>query len=360
MSRFDAIGAAIVGTGFMAAVHADALRRLGVRVVGVVGSEFERASAAARERGLPPAAATLDELLQRDDVDVIHVTSPNHLHATHATAAIVAGKHVVCEKPLAGTLAEADELVSLAEMSGRVCAVNFNNRYQGQARVLRALRAGGALGPVHAVRGSYLQDWLLRESDWNWRVDAALGGPMRAVGDIGVHWFDLAEHVSGQRVTEVYAQTTRIHQARGGRRVETEDAADVLLRFDSGASGVVSISQVAAGRLNALTLEIDGADAAARWHSERADELWVGRRDRPTEVWPRRPGSPAPGVPPHLPPGHTEGFADAFVHLYSDVYASVEGDAADYPTFADGRRAVAFADAVGRSAVEGRWTPIAD
>lgn len=359
MSRFGERGAAIVGTGFMAAVHADALRRLGVRVVGVVGSDLERASVAVHDRALPPAAATLDDLIERDDVDVVHVTSPNHVHAAHVTAAITAGKHVVCEKPLAATLAEADELVALAETSGRVCAVNFNNRYHGQARALRALRAGGTLGAIHAVRGSYLQDWLLRESDWNWRIDAAQGGPMRAVGDIGVHWFDLAEHVSGLRVTEVCAQTARIHQTRGGRPVETEDAADVLLRFDSGACGVVSISQVAAGRLNALTLGIDGADAAAVWHSERGEELWVGRRNHPAEIWPRRPGVPPSGVSPDLPSGHVEGFADAFVRLYSEVYAAVEGDAADYPTFADGRRAVAFADAVGRSAAEGRWMPIA-
>jgi predicted dehydrogenase len=360
VSRFGGFGAAIIGTGFMAAVHADALRRLGVRVIGVVGSDLERASAAVREGALPPAAASLDELLREADVDVIHVTSPNHLHATHVHAAIAAGKHVVCEKPLAATLAQADELVSLAEASGRVCAVNFNNRYHGQVQELRALRTGGSLGPIHAVRGSYLQDWLLLESDWNWRVDATMGGSSRAVGDIGVHWFDLAEYVTGHRVTEVCAQLTQIHQRRGGRAVETEDAADVLLRFDGGVRGIVSVSQVSAGRLNALALEVDGADAAAVWKSERGEELWVGRRDQPAEVWPRRRQTAAPGVLPHLPAGHVEGFVDAFVRLYADVYAAVAGEAAEHPTFADGRRAVAFADAVRRSAAEGRWMPIAD
>jgi predicted dehydrogenase len=360
VSRFAALGAAIVGTGFMAGVHADALRRLGVRVVGCVGSRPEKARAAARARALPEPVERLEELLERADVHVVHVTSPNHAHAEHVRAALAAGKHVVCEKPLARTIAEADELTALAAAAGRLCAVNLNNRFYGQVQELRELRRTGALGDVHTVHGSYLQDWLLREADWNWRVDAAQGGPLRAVGDIGVHWLDLAEHVTGERIAAVCAATMRLHPQRAGRTVETEDAAHVLLRFANGACGTVAISQVAAGRLNALSLEVHGTAAAAAWMSERAEELWIGRRDEPAEVRSRAPRAAVAGAPPHLPPGHPEGFADTFVRLHAAVYGAALGDETEYPTFADGRRAAALTDAIGRSAAEGRWVPIAD
>jgi predicted dehydrogenase len=360
LSRFATLGAAIVGTGFMAGVHADALRRLGVRVVGCVGSRPERARTAALSRALPEPVDRLEELLERADVDVVHVTSPNHAHVGHVRAALAAGKHVVCEKPLAPTIAEADELTALAAAGGRVCAVNLNNRFHGQVQELRELQRAGALGDVHTVHGSYLQDWLLRAADWNWRVDAEQGGPLRAVGDIGVHWLDLAEHVTGERIAAVCAETMRLHPRRDGRVVETEDAAHVLLRFANGARGTVAISQVAAGRLNALSLEVHGTAAAAAWGSERPEELWIGRRDEPAELRSRAPRAAAAGAPPHLPPGHPEGFSDTFVRLYAAVYGAALGDETEYPTFADGRRAAALTDAIGRSAAEGRWVPIAD
>ncbi len=360
MSRFAGLGAGIVGTGFMASMHADALRRLGVRVAAVVGRDVDSARASTRARNLPEPLATLDELFARPDVDVVHVTSPNHLHAEHVCAALEAGKHVVCEKPLAPTVEDADHLVALAATSGRVCAVNFNNRFHGQVEELRSLQASGALGPVHAVHGSYLQDWLLRDTDWNWRVDAALGGPLRVVGDIGVHWIDLAEYVAGVRVEAVCAETARLHEHRGGRAVDTEDAAYVLLRFADGARGSLTLSQVSAGRLNELSIQVDGALGAAAWASGRAEELWIGRRDTPGELHSRRQRMAVEGAPPHLPPGHPEGLPDTFVRLYAAVYGAVLGDDTSYPTFADGRRAVAVTDAIGRSAAEGRWVPIAD
>jgi len=360
MSRFEQLGAGIVGTGFMASMHADALRRLGVRVVAVAGRDLERARSVCRARALPEPVATVAELVALPDVDVVHVTSPNHLHGEHVRAALAAGKHVICEKPLAQTVEEADELVALAAASNRICAVNFNNRFHVQVQELRSLQASGALGPVHAVHGSYLQDWLLRDGDWNWRVDAALGGPLRVVGDIGVHWLDLAEHAAGVRVSAVFAETARLHERRGGRTVDTEDAAYVLLRFGGGARGSLTLSQVSAGRLNELTIQVDGTLGAAAWASARAEELWVGRRDTPAELHSRAQRATVDGAPPHLPPGHPEGLPDTFVRLYAAVYGAVLGDETDYPTFADGRRAVTLTAAIGRSAAEGRWVPIAD
>jgi predicted dehydrogenase len=360
MNRFAGLGAGIVGTGFMASMHADALRRLGVRVAAVVGRDLENARSSARAHALPEPVATLDELVALPEVDVVHVTSPNHLHGEHVCAALTAGKHVICEKPLATTVEEADELVAFAAASGRVCAVNFNNRFHGQVQALRSLRASGALGPVLAVHGSYLQDWLLRDTDWNWRIDATLGGPLRVVADIGVHWLDLAEHAAGVRVAAVCAETARIHEYRDGRAVDTEDAAYVLLRFDGGARGSLTLSQVSAGRLNELSIQVDGALGAAAWASARAEELWVGGRDAPAELHSRMPQAAVDGAPPHLPPGHPEGLPDTFVRLYAAVYGAVLGDDTEYPTFADGRRAVAVTAAIGRSAAEGRWVPIAD
>ncbi|HEX7083788.1 MAG TPA: Gfo/Idh/MocA family oxidoreductase [Gaiellaceae bacterium] len=356
---FADVRAAIVGTGFMAWVHADALRRLGVQLTGVVGSSHERALAQAERSALPAPYADLDAMLSDPSVDVVHITTPNHVHFEHASAALRAGKHVICEKPLATTVAEADELVELAGASGKICAVNFNNRYYGQVQELRRLIAAGELGRIYAVHGIYLQDWLLGSSDWNWRIDPALGGPLRVVADIGVHWLDLAEFVTGLRVEAVLADLARFIDPRGGRSVETEDAAFALLRFAGGGRGTLTLSQVSAGRKNRLGLEIDGSEAAAAWISETCEELWIGRRHAPSTIGAREPRLVAPGSRPELPPGHTEGFTDTFMRLYAAVYSAILGAPSDgFPTFDDGRRAVMLADAVGRSARAERWVPI--
>jgi predicted dehydrogenase len=302
------IRAAVAGTGFIGVVHVDALRRLGIEVTGVVGSTPERAAEKARTAGLPPPYPSFEAMLEDPRVDVVHLTTPNHLHFEQASAALAAGKHVVCEKPLGMDSTETAELLRLAERSGLVHAVNFNIRFYPQNQEARARVDAGAIGDVRLVSGGYLQDWLLRDTDWNWRLDPAAGGSLRAVGDIGSHWLDLVTFITGRHVEAVMADLSTFIPVRrqptgpvetfsGGAAgetvdaaMETEDAAGILLRFEGGARGVMTVSQVSAGRKNRLNWEVDGTDSALSWHSEAPEELWVGHRDRPNELLLRDPG----------------------------------------------------------------------
>ena len=362
MKSFDEIGAAVVGTGFIGAVHVDALRRLGVQVHGVVGSSHERASARAREAGLPPAYTTFETMLADKRVDVVHITSPNHLHHRHAKAALEAGKHVVCEKPLAMTSVESADLVRVAEKSGLVHAVNYNLRFYPVCQHVHGMVAGDALGDVRLVSGHYLQDWLLDDSDWNWRVDPAQGGELRAVGDIGTHWMDLTSFLLGKKIDSVMADLATFIERRKGHEVTTDDAATILVRYQGGARGAFAVSQVSPGRKNSLVFEIDGAKSSAAWNSERPDELLIGHRGRPNEVLLRDPAilneDGRRGT--WLPGGHAEGFGETFKALYAAVYRAVgEGrPAAGYPTFADGHDAMLVLEAVARSSKEQRWVDV--
>ncbi|HSC92002.1 MAG TPA: Gfo/Idh/MocA family oxidoreductase, partial [Gaiellaceae bacterium] len=371
--------AAVVGTGFVGAIHVDALRRLGIEVVGVVGSSPERARS---KPGLPPAFDGFEAMLADDRVDVVHLATPNHLHHPQAKAALAAGKHCVCEKPLALTSEQSAELLELGEASGLVHATNFNLRFYPQVQQARALVGDGAVGTVWNVHGGYLQDWLLLETDWNWRLEPDRGGALRAVADIGSHWLDLVQFVTGLRVTEVLADLATTIPVRrrprgevetfaGAADVEredapmsTEDLANLVLRFDSGARGSAVVSQVSAGRRNSLRFELDGAAGALAWDSERAEELWLGHRSRPNETLLRDPSLMAPEAAGRtgLPAGHAEGYADTFKELYRAVYAAVEagGPAAepDYPTFAAGHAANVLGDAIARSSRERRWVDV--
>jgi predicted dehydrogenase len=379
--RIQDIGAAVVGTGFIGAVHVEALRRLGVQVRGVVGSSSARARERSEALGLPPAYDSFEAMLADPGVQAVHVTTPNHLHHPQARAALAAGKHVVCEKPLARTSAESADLKAAAEASGLVHAVNFNLRFYPVCQHLHQLVREGGLGEVRLVTGHYLQDWLLRDTDWNWRLEPDLGGDLRAVGDIGTHWMDLATYLTGRPIEAVMADLatflkvrrqpagpTETFGATAGetvpRAIGTEDAATILLRWQGGARGVLAVSQVSPGRKNALRLELDGAAAAACWESERPDELWLGHRDRPNELLLRDPSllNARGRAAASLPGGHAEGFADTFKALYRAVYAAVAAGAPpaapDYPTFADGHDEVLVTEAVARSAREGRWTRV--
>ena len=380
MKSITEIGAAVVGTGFIGVVHVEALRRHGVQVHGVVGSSLERAMTKSRQLGLPPAYKSFEAMLADPRVDVVHITSPNHLHYTHAKAVLAAGKHVVCEKPLAMTSSESAELVELAEATGRVHAVNFNIRFYPLCQHLHGLVAEGGLGEVRLVSGHYLQDWLLLDTDWNWRLEPELGGDLRAVADIGSHWMDLTTFLTGKRITAVMADLTTFikvrHQPAGpvetfaterhaktvAREIHTEDTATILLRYEDGVRGALTVSQISAGRKNSLRVEIDGAESAAAWTSEQPDELWIGHRGRPNELLPRdaslmnAEGSRAA----FLPGGHIEGFADTFRALYAAVYRSVAAGkpGEGYPTFADGHDEMLVCEAVARSAKEGRWVDV--
>jgi len=385
MRRISDIGAAVIGSGFIGAVHIEALRRLGVRVHGLLEVSPEHGARRAAELGLPGAYADIDEMLADERVEVVHVTSPNVLHYPQVCRVLAAGKHVVCEKPLATTSQESAELVRLAHAAGAVNAVNFNIRFYPLNQHLARLVAESGLGEIRLVTGHYFQDWLLLDTDWNWRLDPAEGGSLRAVGDIGSHWLDLMGFVGGLRVESVMADLATFvkvrHQPAGpvetfsteratntiAREMVTDDAATVLLRFEGGARGAVAISQVSAGRKNSLQYQIDGAVAAAAWDSERPDELWLGRREGPNELLIRNPAlmNAAGAAAASLPGGHAEGFGDTFKAHFRAVYSDVAGGAADgtgerpaYPTFADGHDEMLVNDAIAASAREGRWVSV--
>ncbi len=376
------IGAAVIGSGFIGTVHIEALRRLGVQVHGLLGSSPERGAASAQRIGVPKAYASLADLLADERVEVVHVTSPNHLHHPQVREILAAGRHVVCEKPLAMTSAESAELVDLAAASGRVSAVNFNIRFYPLNQHVHELVRDRGVGDVRLVSGHYFQDWLLLETDWNWRLEPQLGGSLRAVGDIGSHWLDLVAFMTGLRITEVMADLhtfipTRRQPAgpvetfstdRAAETVEreigTEDTAVILLRFENGARGTVAISQLSAGRKNSLEYEIDGSTAAVAWDSEQPDQLWIGHRETPNEILIRNPAlmGAAGQAAAALPAGHVEGFADTFRALFRAVYADVgDGGPSDrptYPTFAEGHDEMLVGDAVAASSRTGQWTAV--
>lgn len=382
MANLASVGAAVIGTGFIGTVHVEALRRIGVQVRGVLGSTPERGAARADDLGVATAYRDLDHLLADPRVQVVHVASPNDLHHRQAAAALRAGKHVVCEKPLAMTAAESADLVALAGETGLVCATNFNIRYYPLNQHVREVVADGGLGEIRLVTGRYFQDWLLLESDWNWRLQPDRGGALRAVGDIGSHWLDLMTYVTGQHVSAVMADLTTFIGTRReptgpvetfatersgaseARDITTEDTATILLRFDGGARGAVSISQISPGRKNSLVYEIDGADGAWSWDSEQPDQAWIGHRDRPNEILIRNPAlmGSAGQAASALPGGHVEGFFDTFcAHfraVYADVVAGRPSSSPGYPTFADGHDEMLVGDAIARSAREARWVGV--
>ncbi len=374
------IGAAVVGTGFVGVIHVEALRRLGVQVHGVVGSSRESAGKRAAELGLPPAYESFEAMLRDPRVEVVHITSPNHVHYEQAKAVLAASKHVVCEKPLAMTSAESADLLRLAERSGRVHAVNFNLRFYPINQHVHALIRQGGLGDVRLISGHYLQDWLLLDTDWNWRLEPELGGELRAVADIGSHWMDLTTFLTGKRITSVMGDLATFVKSRWqptgpvetfatdrsantvAREMHTEDAATILLRYEDGARGALTVSQVSAGRKNSLVFEIDGSSSAAAWNSERPDELWIGHRGRPNELLLRDPAllNEEGRRATHLPGGHAEGYADTFKTLYAAVYRAVAAGrpGLDYPTFADGHDEMLVCEAVARSSREQRWVEV--
>ena len=380
----NSLKVAVIGTGFIGPVHIEALRRLGIEVTGLLGSDRNNTERKAKELRLAKAYDSVEELLAEPGLTAVHVATPNYLHAPMAKAAFAAGKHVVCEKPLAMDAAEGAELLSLADASGLVHAVNFNFRFYPLVQQAKALAQGGELGEIYQVYGRYVQDWLLRETDWNWRLEPDLGGNMRAVSDIGSHWLDLSGFITGQRVTEVCAdfatflkvrkKPTRPLETFAGknlkpdeyeeREIKTEDYASILLRFNGGAHGVLTVSQIAAGRKNHCEFEINGSKSSASWHSERVDELWLGRRDEPSQILLKDPGLLAESARPYaeVPGGHAEGFRDTFKMLYSRVYAAIEAggppETPDYPTFADGLYALQLGDKVFQSARERRWVAV--
>jgi len=362
----------------MGGAHVEALRRLpGVHVVAIAGRTEERGRTSARALDIPRAYGDPYALIADPEVDVVHNCLPNHLHLPLNMAALAAGKHVISEKPLALNSRETATLVEFAEHSGLVTAVNFAYRYYPLVQHMRAMIQGGALGTVYLVRGAYLQDWLLSRRDYNWRVDPDRGGPYRALGDIGSHWCDLVQYVTGRRITHVCAQSVIVHKTRPrppaeaitfqaaspGAGIEvpvvTEDAATVLIRFAGGSAGLFVVSQVSAGHKNGLTLEIDCAEGALRWNQEQPEELWIGHRDRPNEILPKDPAllNERARAFAHYPGGHPEGYPDGIKNLFANVYAHITDRSvpAEFPTFHEAHEIVRLIEAVGVSNQEGGW-----
>jgi predicted dehydrogenase len=378
------IGVGVAGTGFIGPVHVEGLRRNGIHVLGLAEATPELAEQKAAQLGIPRHYGSLDDMLADADIDVVHLATPNHLHHPYAKAVLLAGKHVVCEKPLAMNTAESAELVKLAAEKELVNAINFNIRMYPLAQQARSMVRSGALGEIFILHGSYLQDWLLFPTDWNWRLEPGLGGTLRAVGDIGSHWLDLLTFITGLRVEEVYADFKTFHPIRKkpakpletftgkiltpedyiDQPIHTEDYATVILHYENGVRGVLTVSQVSSGRKNRLYYEINGSKSSLVWDSERPNELWIGHRTEPNQVLMKDPSllSPEARDTASYPGGHNEGFPDTFKQLYTKIYNYIlAGDTTitpDFPTFADGHYEMQLCEAIERSARGGMWVKV--
>jgi len=376
--------AGVIGTGFIGPVHIEALKRLGIQVVAVCDTDAN-AAAAAERFGIPNAIGGLQyqRLVGHPEVDVVHVASPNRLHAEHSLAALAAGKHVVCEKPLAMTSIETAKIAAAAKKSRRVFAVNYNLRFYAALQTLRALVADGQFGRIIHVNGSYFQDWLFHVTDYNWRLLPKEGGKLRALADIGTHWMDAASFILGDHVAEVFADLGIHHKKRqrplgevktfggkteGGRwqsyAVETEDYASVLLHYGRGAHGTLSVSQVAAGRKNQLRLEIYGEKQSAWWDSESPEQLTFGHRDHANQVAIRgAAGFSRDEVRPYMdyPAGHVEGFGDSFKMQFRAIYTRIAGSKAAplFATVDDGDAEVRLCEAILASHTSRQWQKVA-
>jgi predicted dehydrogenase len=380
----EPIRVGVIGSGFIGPAHIESLRRLGfVEVVALAASSAESAERHARELSVPKAYGDFMDLIQDPEVEVVDISAPNIYHYPAAKAALAAGKHVVCEKPLGMTSAESAELVKLAEASGLVNAVTFNIRFYPVIQHARALIRRGDIGGVYLVHGGYCQDWLLLDTDYNWRVEAAQGGALRAVGDIGSHWLDLAQFITGRPVTRVLAELTtflpvrqkpaRALEAFTTAEVErtpvtmdTEDAATIMLHLGDRARGTMLVSQVSAGRKNRIFIEVNGSNGSIWWDGERPNELWIGHRDRPNEVLIKDPALLDPAAQPYAryPGGHDEGFADTHTAINRAIYDYIRaggrtsGREPDFPTFTDGHRENVIGDCVLESARTQRWVDV--
>jgi len=377
--------AAVVGTGFIGPVHIEGLIRAGVQVQGVLGTSLEKSQRTADLFGIKRAYRDLDELVNDEDVDVVHLTSPNRFHFEQTIQCLDAGKHVLCEKPLAMNSTESGELVRRSILAKVLTGVNYNVRFypiciEAAERVKR-----GELGDVFHVSGSYVQDWLHKPTDFNWRVLSDDGGPLRALADIGTHWLDLIQSISHLEIQSVCADLQTVYPVRqrptGGVEtfsskvnreeqrlvdvsVDTEDYGGVMLRFENGARGVMHVSQVTAGHKNCIRWEMAGSKQSMAWNSQHPDELWVGNRDSANQTLLRDPGLLSEKSRSHAqyPGGHNEGFPDTFKQLFRSFYSAIEATEtegntsfADYPTFADGHREIVLCEAILKSAHEQRW-----
>jgi predicted dehydrogenase len=374
----------IIGTGFIGPVHVESLRRVGfVDVVAVAERGQKLADAKAEAMSIPKAYGDYHDLLADPEIQVVHNCTPNHLHFAITKDILAAGKHVVSEKPLAMNSTESRELVKLAKQAGVVNAINFNYRYMPLVQQAHQMcQVAGDVGRIYAVHGSYLQDWLLMENDWNWRLVPEMSGASRAVADIGSHWCDLVQFVTGLKIVRVMADLVTIHPTRKRPKVEvetyagkvlrpedledvpinTEDYGSILLEFSNGAHGVLTVNQCAAGRKNRPYFEINGSKCSLVWDQERENELWIGRRDGPNQTVLKDPSLlyPAAREYAHYPGGHNEGWASGAKNLFRNIYGFIAGTrpGGDFSTFVDGHNEIAICDTALRSSREKKWLDV--
>ncbi|HTV16533.1 MAG TPA: Gfo/Idh/MocA family oxidoreductase [Acidobacteriaceae bacterium] len=355
------IRTAVVGSGFMGRVHLEMLRRVEhVEIAAIAARNTAAAEALGSAFGVPHTS--FDAVLRDSSIDAVDICTPNAMHFAMTRDALCAGKHVLCEKPVATTVGQAEELVALAAKLNLRNGVCHNLRFYPMVQQMRRMREDGDLGEILVVQGTYSQDWLLYETDWNWRVTTRDGGLSRAMADIGSHWFDTAEHVTGLRVHTLCADLATVHKTRRQPKqavetfankmlaaddyvdtpVDTEDVGAVIFRIGPRARGSMTASQVSAGRKNRLSIEIYGTRAGVAWDQERPDELWIGHRDSPNCVIVKDPSlmKPAARAYADLPGGHSEGYDDTFKQIFRRFYRSIADPAApqEYPQFADGLR----------------------
>jgi len=375
--------AAVIGVGFVGRAHLESLRRRGIPVQGILGSSLERTQKACRNLNVAHAYKSLDDLLEDKTVDVVHICTPNNVHFEQAKAAMEAGKHVVCEKPLSMDTNESSKLVELAQKHQRIGAVAYNLRYYPLCQEAHALVQSGKIGEPRLVHGSFLQDWLLFPSDWNWRLEPQFSGPLRVVADIGTHWLDLITWITNRKVTELCADLGTVlpvrqkpqgrvetFQKRSGTaydevKIDTDDYASILLHLEKSVHGVVTVSQVSAGRKARLWFEIDGSEASLSWNSEAPNTLWIGKRGEPNKEIPKDPSQMSPSTRGYAeyPAGHAEGYPDTFAQLFKDVYRYIsEGNfkaPRTFPTFETGHEEMLLCDAIAQSSKERRWVVMA-
>jgi predicted dehydrogenase len=381
-SAVKSIRTAIFGTGFMGRVHLEAVRRLEfVEAAAIAGRNVEAARRLGAGFSIPTIVGDYNDVLRDPAIDAVHICTPNAQHFSMAKTALQAGKHVLCEKPLATTVEEGEELVSLAARQGLRNCVCHNLRFYPMVQQMRRMREAGDMGEILVVQGTYFQDWLLYDTDWNWRVDAKAGGPSRCMADIGSHWFDMAEHVTGLRIDSLCADLQTFHPMRKQPKhsvetfankllgpddyiettVDTEDYGAVLFRMGAATRGSISASQVSAGRKNRLSIEIYGTKSSVAWSQERPDELWVGHRNTSNEIFIKDPSllKPAARSYADLPGGHSEGYDDTFKQIFRRFYASIGASTAiEYPRFVDGLRQLTILDAVLKSHRTRGWIDV--
>jgi len=370
------IGMGLIGPGFIAPHHIDAVRRLGyVDVIAIAGSNSTAAEKKASLFNVKRSYGDYRDLIADPEISVIHNTTPSYLHFPVCMAVIEAGKHIISDKPLAITAVEGARLRDAAAAAGVVNAVTFNYRGNPLVQQARLMVQRNDIGNVFFVHGVYLQDWLADANVYSWRLDPTKGGPSSALSDIGSHWCDLAEHISGTRIVSVLADLTTVVKTRystagsteafskdrSGDRIPVEvageDLASVLVRFDNGAKGCLTVGQVLAGHKNGLKIEVNGRSASLAWSQEQQNELWIGRHDQPNSVMDKDPNLMLAGAVryAHLPGGHQEGWADAFRNVIADCYEWVRsGTKSDLVcTFADAHRLCCVIEAMLRSADAG-------